>query len=119
MPQRPPRECMHPGCPFPAVPHSSMCDKHTRERQQRLDAARPPAPKRGYGNNWRKMRARVLSKHPWCADPYQAHTTPVPATDVDHIISKREGGTDDENNLQGLCHACHSRKTARSDRRWG
>lgn len=37
------------------------------------------------------------------------------ATDVDHIIARRKGGTDDLQNLQSLCHACHSRKTARED----
>ncbi|GEB79233.1 hypothetical protein DDE01_06480 [Desulfovibrio desulfuricans] len=37
------------------------------------------------------------------------------ATDVDHIVSRAQGGTDDRANLQPLCHACHSRKTAQQD----
>ena len=109
---------MHYPCPRPAAPHSSMCEVHTHERQQVLDAARLPSPQRGYGNYWRRLRAKILSKHPYCVDPYQVHAIPEKATDVDHIISKRDGGTDDESNLQTLCHACHSRKTARSDGRW-
>lgn len=38
-----------------------------------------------------------------------------PATDVDHIISRAKGGTDERSNLQPLCHACHSEKTNRED----
>ncbi|MHB0886869.1 MAG: HNH endonuclease [Bacillota bacterium] len=42
-----------------------------------------------------------------------------PATDLDHRVSKRKGGTDDPANLQALCHQCHSAKTAREDGRFG
>jgi len=33
------------------------------------------------------------------------------ATEVDHILSKANGGTDDENNLQAICKVCHRIKT--------
>ena len=33
------------------------------------------------------------------------------ATEVDHIKRKADGGTDDIDNLQGLCHDCHKAKT--------
>ena len=29
----------------------------------------------------------------------------------DHIIPKAEGGTDEDDNLQTLCRACHKQKT--------
>jgi 5-methylcytosine-specific restriction protein A len=36
----------------------------------------------------------------------------VLAVEVDHIVPIREGGARlDANNLQPLCHTCHSRKT--------
>jgi 5-methylcytosine-specific restriction enzyme A len=47
-----------------------------------------------------------------CVDPFHLHgMRVVQATDVDHIVAKRDGGQDADNNLQALCHACHSRKT--------
>jgi phage terminase large subunit-like protein len=35
---------------------------------------------------------------------------------VDHIVERRDGGTDDESNLQTLCSSCHSRKTLKRTR---
>ena len=37
----------------------------------------------------------------------------VAAKEVDHIITKAKGGTDDPDNLQSLCVQCHREKTAR------
>lgn len=34
-------------------------------------------------------------------------------TDVDHKIERRDGGTDDLDNLWLLCNPCHKAKTAR------
>jgi 5-methylcytosine-specific restriction protein A len=34
------------------------------------------------------------------------------ATHVDHIKPKAHGGTDDDDNLESLCAACHRAKTA-------
>ena len=65
---------------------------------------------RGYVAEWRALRARVLKLQPEC--PCGAK-----ATDVDHVISLRAGGTNDLSNLQALCHSCHSRKTGRHDAR--
>jgi 5-methylcytosine-specific restriction endonuclease McrA len=41
------------------------------------------------------------------------------ATEVDHIKPKAQGGTDESENVQGLCHQCHSIKTATEDGRFG
>ena len=35
------------------------------------------------------------------------------AKEVDHILAKANGGTDDPNNLQSICVACHREKTAK------
>ncbi|NBW09689.1 MAG: HNH endonuclease [Caulobacteraceae bacterium] len=34
------------------------------------------------------------------------------ASQVDHIVPLSRGGTDARENLQPLCHSCHSKKTA-------
>jgi 5-methylcytosine-specific restriction protein A len=33
------------------------------------------------------------------------------ATEVDHVLPRSEGGTDDQANLQPICHPCHVAKT--------
>jgi len=37
----------------------------------------------------------------------------MPASEVDHIVAKGDGGTDDPTNLQALCRRCHEEKTAK------
>ena len=36
--------------------------------------------------------------------------------EIDHIVPLAKGGTNDESNLQPLCHQCHSRKGAKRGR---
>ncbi|MCK8068089.1 HNH endonuclease [Cobetia sp. 1CM21F] len=36
----------------------------------------------------------------------------TPATEVDHIVGKAQGGTDAPGNLEAICKACHQAKTA-------
>jgi 5-methylcytosine-specific restriction protein A len=40
----------------------------------------------------------------------------APATDVDHVISRAAGGSDDPANLQSLCAHHHHVKTGRDAR---
>lgn len=62
---------------------------------------------------WQRLRAEVLASEPLCR-MCKARGLLVPATDVDHIEDSREDYTDDNSrdNLQPLCHECHSLKTA-------
>lgn len=60
------------------------------------------------------MRAMFLAGHPVCCDPFGLHPERVvAATDVDHVVPRRQGGGDVAENLQALCHGCHSHKTRR------
>ena len=36
-----------------------------------------------------------------------------PSVEVDHILPICKGGTDDRDNLQGACKACHEEKTCK------
>ncbi|NMC30742.1 MAG: HNH endonuclease [Pelolinea sp.] len=47
------------------------------------------------------------------------HSEPVLATDVDHKVPLSSGGTHADTNLEGMCHSCHSRKTALNDGGFG
>ena len=66
---------------------------------------------RGYGYAWRKLRAEHLEIEPHCRECRTQGRGRVDASDVDHIIPKLKGGKDTHDNLQSLCHSCHSVKT--------
>lgn len=86
----------------------SKADAHKAHDQVRGSAAA-----RGYGRRWQALRKLVLHEQPICEMPGCG----MMATDVDHILAKAKGGTDERGNLRALCHACHSRKTGREDKR--
>lgn len=69
---------------------------------------------RGYGAPWERIRKRVIKEQQWCQRCLQKDIV-VPIEEVDHIIPKVDGGTDDYSNLMGLCKSCHSRKTVTED----
>lgn len=76
------------------------------------------ADKRFYGTKrWRTLREYVLSEQPLCVRCYQKGLT-VAASQVDHIIDRKvEPSREYEyENLQSLCHSCHSKKTMRTKR---
>ncbi|RMG98277.1 MAG: HNH endonuclease [Chloroflexi bacterium] len=109
MARTPRKPCRAFGCPARAVA-GGYCEQHQNQRPKRWRAnKRPSAAARGYGYQWRKIRDDFLERHPICVVCGDV------ATDVDHIIPRRQGGTDDDSNLQSLCHSCHSRKTALYD----
>jgi 5-methylcytosine-specific restriction protein A len=57
---------------------------------------------------WKLARRRQLFEDPLCNE------CGMMATDVDHIVPINQGGdTWASSNLQSLCHACHSAKSAR------
>ena len=61
-------------------------------------------------------------RNPLCADPFGFHAAAgriVVVEQVDHIVPRAAGGTDEWSNLQSLCARCHARKTARYDGGFG
>lgn len=65
---------------------------------------------------WRQIRELVLTRNPYCESCLKSGVREI-ATEVDHIVDIRDDPTlsMDISNLQGLCKACHSRKTALSN----
>lgn len=82
------------------------------------DKARGSAHARGYGRAWERLRAAVLAEEPLCRECAKAGRVTA-AEDVDHIVPRARGGTDDRANLQPLCAPCHSTKTATEDGGFG
>lgn len=99
---RPLRGCLHPGCP--ELVTSGYCTAHARPAWQRLPITTTG---RGYGAAWRRLRSAQIAHQPDCEE------CGAPATEVDHIVPKAQGGSDHPTNLQSLCAECHDRKTAR------
>ena len=92
---------------------STKCDKHTvKAKSGWVDYNKgKTASQNGYGAAWRKLRDAVLirDRH-LCLVCYRLGIF-TPAKQVDHIINKDSGGTNDLSNLQSICVKCHKRKT--------
>lgn len=104
MPSRRLRPCNHPGCP--SLTADRYCDEHTQDLK-RYDKERPSPSLRGYGDNWKKVRKLYLREHPICEECGRG------AEVVHHLLPIREGGGNEEDNLEALCNRCHNRITAK------
>lgn len=106
MPNAPPRPCARCG--------ALQCTTHKRPAW----STRPVYPTKRRSGRWLQARRQTLTL---CATCLQAGRVEA-ATIRDHIIPLAEGGLDVDENTQGLCDACHARKTAteaqRGVRRW-
>ena len=101
MPSRLRRPCRNPSCP------KLDCDEHRVIR----DVHRASAYDRGYGGAvWRALRRAVLARDPLCKICLRRD-----AKHADHIVAKKDGGTNAMSNLRGVCASCHSRKTVLED----
>lgn len=110
MPTRPPKPCGHPGCRR-LVP-GGYCELHAPiYRREAWATTTESSSDRGYGSLWQRLRKVILNRDPICTVCGRE-----PATEVDHILRKAAGGTDDEGNLRGICDRCHTRKTAQDAR---
>ena len=113
MAMKPKRPCRHPGCS--ELVCEGYCDKHrpkrTRDRSQEAQAWH-----RYYSMPvWTDvLRPDQLLKEPFCRECAKKGERRW-ATDVDHIVDHKGDWAlfCDPDNLESLCHSCHSRKTAR------
>lgn len=123
--------CAYPGCNRPVALSEKYCELHKkagRQREAKMVKEREVnrlkrsgnSAERGYGYRWQRLRNRFIAQHPYCEECMKQGKITL-ATDVDHIVPHRGDPAllYDETNLQSLCKACHSRKTAREDGGFG
>lgn len=106
MPDKRPRYCLVRTCSKLLTDGRKYCDEHVGAHTGSYEAARLSAHQRGYGRRWAKIRNAFLAEYPAC------DMCGAPATDVHHRIRRAISGSDEFNNLQALCHSCHSKITA-------
>ena len=102
MPRRAARPCAAPGCPKLAGAGQRFCQAHLRASRRAQDARRGTSTARGYGAQWRTIRARHLVEQPCC------ERCGAPATLVHHRVPLRAGGTHAWSNLMAVCVDCHA-----------
>lgn len=105
------RPCRHPGCCV-LVP-GGYCAEHQPSRPDRRSADSAAWHKLYKLPVWtRELRPGQLLREPYCRACAQQGRR-IRATEVDHIRPHRGDMTlfTDRDNLQSLCHSCHSRKT--------
>lgn len=76
------------------------------------DQRRGSRQERGYGAAWDRARVRILARDGGLCQPCLADGKVHSGTEVDHIVPKANGGTDDDANLQTICRSRHQAKTA-------
>lgn len=115
MPRRPASICRQPGCSA-TIARPGYCAAHARPAGGwRADAERGTRQQRGYGAEWEAIRKRILARAGGlceCDDCRRLGRVRV-AREVDHIVPKARGGTDDDDNLQAINRDCHKAKTLR------
>lgn len=88
-----------------------FCNTH-RNDYDRTRRKLNPKDRNFYGTEyWRRIRDEQLDEYPFCQWPVDEGQCNKLATDVDHIIERKRGGSDAPSNRQSLCHAHHSSKT--------
>ena len=106
--------CSEPGCG--ELVASGRCQAHA-SRAGRLQHEIYARAHRWYtSRRWQYLRLRVLQDEPFCRACLERGVK-VLTVDIDHI-RKHSGDQSlfwNRANLQGLCKACHTRKTSRGE----
>jgi 5-methylcytosine-specific restriction enzyme A len=108
MPVRPALPCRHPGCPA-LVQGGGYCPSHKRppraKRERGPDKPRGTTAERGYGADWRRVRAAYLaSVRGRCERCGQDADTVHHKLEVERYPELRL----DPYNLEAVCKRCHN-----------
>lgn len=90
---------------------SARCANHKAEVSGFADSRRGSRHERGYGSFWDRLRARILKRDSGLCQVCKRQGLITHGKEVDHIVPKYLGGTDDDANLQAICKPCHRAKT--------
>lgn len=60
----------------------------------------------------KKQRQRILRRDRHQCQLRYAGICTLTATEMDHRSNVAAGGTDDDENMQAVCHQCHARKSS-------
>lgn len=113
MPPKAKRPCRSPMCPGKTQDSNGFCEKHAHLASGWNAPGRQSAAARGYGGEWRRLRARVLVRDRHLCQCENCLGKRLSASEVDHIVPKHLGGTDDFANLCAINSDCHKEKTQR------
>lgn len=102
-----------PPCPRLADAGHGRCSVHQRQERTAYDRRRGTAAQRGYGAEWRKVRAAHLALQPFC----EVSGCGQIASDVHHRERYPSLGPDHRDyTLISYCHRHHSEVTSRQVR---
>lgn len=113
MATKPLRPCRYPGCR--TLVTGGYCDAHKPKPVDRRSEEAKFWHWMYLTDTWTKdLRPGQLLREPFCRECAR-HGLRTYATDVDHIRDHKGDWAvfTDCNNLESLCHSCHSRKTMR------
>lgn len=100
--------------PTCAPEFKSRLDRRKRSRRHNWNHSKSTTA-RGYGARWVKTRKRIFERDERLCQDHKARGLLREAVEIDHVIPKADGGTDDDENLQALCYDCHKAKTDREN----
>jgi 5-methylcytosine-specific restriction protein A len=100
------RFCLAPRCPNQIEGRRvAYCPEHTRV-ESHWDRRKQDRPSSGW--EWGSIRKKVLRRD---ANLCQVPGCSAHATEVDHIIPRHQGGTDELTNLRAMCSDHHRTKS--------
>lgn len=100
----PTQVCLEPSCANPAA-YRGRCPAHTTDRNRQTRSRNAPL--------YNTKRWQITRRHKLSLDPLCEQCGHI-ATDVHHRQAVQAGGAVwAMENLEALCHACHSRQTRR------
>ena len=112
MARQSPKPCAKDRCPALVYDGGGWCEKHKPVEGKFADPYRGSRHARGYGNEWSRKRLRILERDNHLCQVCLPQSLISLATQVDHIVPRAAAGTEDDDNLQGICVDCHKAKTA-------